>query len=280
MSKVYFGTHRRMSWGQKLFCWLVAITTAPLAFTYFRFRFRGRSRVPGFDGVVLAANHPSYVDSWLLGLSLIGHRFTRFLAKVELFRYSRFLGWFITSLGAIAIDRSKGGDALKYAQEELEAGEAIFMFAEGSRSRKGGRMDKLRKGTIILAIRTDCPIVPVGISGSDKALPKGSKLPRPNQVKVTFGEPYLVRYEGSREERIPEEVITVEVERLTWRIASLLPKRLQPTLDDIQEWYGPTSDDPENIRHREHKARLESGEAVSATNPLIGGLHGHNGHGC
>ncbi len=163
---------------------------------WFRPRVRGRAQVPSSGPAILAPVHRSNIDFAFAGL--LTERKLFFMAKEELWRW----GWFgrlLESLGAFPVHRS-GADreSVRRAQEVLERGEVLVVFPEGAR-RSGDRVDALQDGVAFLALRTGAPVVPVGIAGSERAMPKGSRFPKPVPVTVAVGEALAVaRPEGRR----------------------------------------------------------------------------------
>jgi 1-acyl-sn-glycerol-3-phosphate acyltransferase len=97
------------------------------------------------------------------------------------------------------------------ATELLTGGELVGMFPEGTRGQIGSEvLGEAHQGVSFIALRADVPIVPVGIAGTDKALPRGAKLPRFPRVTIRFGEPiYPAEFEGGRKERM--EAVTAEL---------------------------------------------------------------------
>jgi 1-acyl-sn-glycerol-3-phosphate acyltransferase len=152
----------------------------------FGLRRRGHRHVPRQGPVLLVANHSSVLDPPLVaGMT---PRPVSFLAKAELFQVP-LLGWLIRRLGARPL-RREGGDpsALRAALRVLQDGGALLMFPEGTRGEEGVlRPAKLGAG--MLAVLSRAAVVPVYVSGSGRAWPRGQTLPRPTKVTVTFGAP-------------------------------------------------------------------------------------------
>lgn len=179
----------------------------PLAATlmrvWFRLEIHGREHVPRQGAVLLVSNHQSLLDPPLVGGA--APRQLSFLAKAELFRVP-LLGPLIRRLGARPV-RREGADAqaLRTALASLEAGEALLVFPEGTRS-DTGRVGETKPGAGLLAVLSGAPVVPVYISGTGRALPRGGVLPRPVKVRVRFGP--ALRFEtersGARKERYRE----------------------------------------------------------------------------
>ena len=169
------------------------------------------ANVPDSGGVVLAANHLSFLDSMLLMHGL--PRQVTFLGKAE------YLGaWHTRTLfpaaGMIPVDRSGRGVArsLEWACARLRAGEIVGIFPEGTRSRDG-RLHRGHSGVAHLALHTGAPIVPVGIIGSDRAQPPGARLPsRGASVVLRFGSPIdLGPHLGRRPTSSLKRTVTDEV---------------------------------------------------------------------
>jgi 1-acyl-sn-glycerol-3-phosphate acyltransferase len=119
----------------------------------------------------------------------------RWLAKEELFRIPLF-GHAMRSIGYIPIDRAdrrKALESLATAAEQVRRGTSIVIFPEGTRS-LDGVLQNFKKGGILLAIRSQQPILPISISGSHKILPKkGTIMIRPGTIRMTIGKPIPTR---------------------------------------------------------------------------------------
>lgn len=145
----------------------------------YRVRSRGGRRVPRRGGVLLIANHQSFLDPALIGL-VVRRRLT-YLARKTLFRSSLF-AWFIRSVGAVPVDHESAGiEGMKTALSQLKAGRAVLIFPEGTRTR-GGAVQRLRPGVVTLIRRAGVPVLPVGVAGAFEAWPPQSRLPRTASV--------------------------------------------------------------------------------------------------
>jgi len=143
--------------------------------------------IPG-QSVVFIANHVSWVDIWMLLVTLPGT--TRFVFKKELSRIP-FLGPAINAMGHVPIDRGNRGSAFASydrAARQICDGTSAIVFAEGTRS-ADGRLLAFKKGPFVLAIAAQVPVVPVVCEGSFERLPRGSIAPRPGVVTVRIGTP-------------------------------------------------------------------------------------------
>jgi 1-acyl-sn-glycerol-3-phosphate acyltransferase len=165
----------------------------PVSRLAFRPEVHGADNVPRTGPVILAANHLSFLDSFLI--PLMTPRRVSFLAKQEYFRRGGPKQWvtrnFLTGIDAIPVPR--GGfraaqDSLETALRLLESGGAFGIHPEGSRSRDG-RLYRGRTGVAWLAIASGAPVVPVALIGTDRIQPVGARFPRPGKIVAHFGEP-------------------------------------------------------------------------------------------
>lgn len=152
-------------------------------------RVRHKDRVPSTGPVLLAGNHRGFLDGPLVAAYV--ERPACFLAKSELFRgwVVRPLGW----LGQIPVDRGRPDrEALRRAVQVLRGGDVLGMFPEGTRG--VGELESVQHGIAYVALRVPgVPIVPVACLGTERALPKGAKVPRwRSRVDIVFGEPFTV----------------------------------------------------------------------------------------
>ncbi|WP_027342152.1 lysophospholipid acyltransferase family protein [Hamadaea tsunoensis] len=165
----------------------------PLFRMVYRPRVEGREHVPRTGAVILAANHISALDSFVI--PLVSPRPVAFMAKAEYFVRPGAKGWvtrtFLEGTDAIPISRTEihtAQDSLDAARTVLTEGRAFGIHPEGSRSRDG-RIHRGRTGVAWLALETGATVIPVGVIGTDRLQPVGSKLPRLGRVTVRFGEP-------------------------------------------------------------------------------------------
>lgn len=156
----------------------------PVFKVLFRLRAAGVEHVPRAGGCVLAANHISNLDPWPLGLPLYPRRYLRFMAKSELF-------WFPLTLvlragGAFKVRRGqRDEEAIATAVQLARDGQVVVMFPEGTRRTKGLRKRheaRWRSGAARIALEAGVPLVPAGISGTDR-------LARFGPLRVAYGPP-------------------------------------------------------------------------------------------
>ncbi|MCC7478185.1 1-acyl-sn-glycerol-3-phosphate acyltransferase [bacterium] len=224
------------AWGKTVYYFSKYLVLA-IAGPMFKLKVQGSAKVPRRGPVLLASNHVSHLDPPLLGISC--PRLVRHMAKKELFGVG-LLRWYMTNIGTILVDRGSGRQALLDAVAALKAGDCVAIFPEGTRS-VSGVMQQGRSGAVIIAIQSGCPIMPVGIIGSEKAMTKGSKKIKSVPVTLRYGEPYTIDYSGDRE-NIPKEVIRHETLVLMERIEALLPEHMRPSAEDKRAWYKAASE--------------------------------------
>ncbi|MDP3890590.1 1-acyl-sn-glycerol-3-phosphate acyltransferase [Nocardioides sp.] len=199
----------------------------PVAKVVWRPEVIGLENVPTTGGVILASNHLSFADSMVL--PIVAPRKVVFLAKSDYFTGTGIKGaltraWF-EGIGMLPVDRDDSRaamDSLDTALEVLGRGEAFGIYPEGTRSRDG-RLYRGRTGVAQLALTAGVPVVPVGLTGTDKLQPVGANVPRLVKVTVAFGEPldFTGKYDGVPRGRARREItdtIMAEIERLTGQV--------------------------------------------------------------
>jgi 1-acyl-sn-glycerol-3-phosphate acyltransferase len=188
----------------------------------FRLEIEGKDRIPATGSFVLAPVHRSNVDFAIAACTT--RRRMRFMAKDSLWKVP-LLGPFVAALGAYPVKRGTADrEALRRTLDVIAAGEPVVVFPEGTR-RAGPVIEDLFEGPAYVASRAGIPIVPVGIGGSEAAMPKGSKMIRPVKVHVIVGEPLWPETpaEGARASR-----------RSIHQLTERLHKELQQLFDAAQ----------------------------------------------
>ncbi|MGB4136235.1 MAG: lysophospholipid acyltransferase family protein, partial [Microbacterium sp.] len=149
---------------------------SPLARMIYRPRVEGRENVPKTGPVIFASNHLSFIDS--IAIPVAAPRPVHFLAKSSYFEGTGLSGalsrTFFESIGAIPVRRGAGQaalDALDQQRQLLDEGLAVALYPEGTRS-TDGRLYKGRTGVAFLALQTGAPVVPVGLIGTDRVMPR------------------------------------------------------------------------------------------------------------
>jgi 1-acyl-sn-glycerol-3-phosphate acyltransferase len=190
----------------------------PVAKALWRPTVVGLENVPRTGPVILASNHVSFADS--LVIPIIVPRKVVFLTKSDYFTGTGPKGtmsrlWF-EGLGMLPVDRddSKAAIAsLDTALQVLGRGEAFGIYPEGTRSRDG-RLYRGRTGVAHLALTAGAPVVPVGLTGTEKLQPVGARFPKIVPVTVTFGAPIQVagRFDGvplgKARRQVTDEIMT------------------------------------------------------------------------
>ena len=153
---------------------------------FWRVRIRGLEHIPAEGPFILSPVHRSNVDTPLV--ALMGHRTLRFLGKDTMWKF-RISDWFFTSMGGFPVHRgTPDRDALRSCERLLADGQPLVIFPEGTR-RRGPVVEEIFEGPAYLAGKLQVPIVPVGIGGSEGAMPKGSRGIRPVKISIVIGEP-------------------------------------------------------------------------------------------
>jgi 1-acyl-sn-glycerol-3-phosphate acyltransferase len=167
----------------------------------FRVRVEGREHIPASGACVVAPVHRSNLDVPIL--AFVTRRRLRFMGKDSLWKH-RLAAGYLTALGGFPVVRGTADrEALRACQAVLDRGEPLVMFPEGTR-REGEVVGELFDGPAFLAARTGAPIIPVGIGGSERVMPRGSKLIRPRRVVLVVGPPIVP---PPSDGRVPRRVV-------------------------------------------------------------------------
>src|SRR5947209_18900749 len=144
---------------------LVRLITSLYAYTLLRARTIGSENVPGKGAVILAPNHFSFMDHFLMGCCI--RRKVRFMAKSQLFKGP--MQWVYTHGGVFPVRRgARDEETFITAETILARGGAVTMYCEGGRSRSGKISEKAKAGIGRLALESGAPIVPIAIHGSSR----------------------------------------------------------------------------------------------------------------
>jgi glycerol-3-phosphate dehydrogenase (NAD(P)+) len=156
----------------------------PFFFVYFRLGRIGREHVPSSGPVVLAANHRSFLDPFVIGA--LTRRPVYYMAKRELFE-RRWQAWLLSGLGAFPVDRGAGDEqAMATARAILRRGDCVVVFPEGTRVRPGP-LGQPHRGVGRLALQTGARVVPVAVIGTEDVR-RGWRI-RPRRVTLRCGRP-------------------------------------------------------------------------------------------
>ena len=167
-----------------LIYWALRAVLVPFFLVYLRMQRVGREHLPRSGPLLLASNHRSFLDPFVIGTLV--RRPVYYMAKRELFE-KRWQAWILNALGAFPVDRGAGDrDAMDTARAILARGDCVVVFPEGTRVRSGGLGDP-RRGVGRLALETGAPVAPVAVIGSD-AVRRGWRI-RPRKVRLRVGRP-------------------------------------------------------------------------------------------
>jgi 1-acyl-sn-glycerol-3-phosphate acyltransferase len=162
---------------------LIGILSAPVLYGLYRLRARGKENLPA-GGFVLACNHVSSFDPWVVGMPLWPKRFLRFMAKSEL--YWPPLKYVLNGAGAFPVRRGQRDvQAIDTAVQLARNGHVVAMFPEGTRRTKGlvKRFEaRPRSGAARIALEAGVPLVPAAVKGTDRLLRLG-------KLTVAYGKP-------------------------------------------------------------------------------------------
>ncbi|MGW0857921.1 lysophospholipid acyltransferase family protein [Streptomyces sp. NPDC002690] len=188
----------------------------PLLRLLFRPRIEGLDHVPAEGAAIIAGNHLSFSDHFLMP-AMLKRRIT-FLAKAEYFTgpgiKGKLTAAFFHSIGQIPVDRSgkeAGSAAIREGLGVLAKGELLGIYPEGTRSHDG-RLYKGKVGVAVMAIRSGVPVIPCAMVGTFEIQPPGQKVPSIRQVTIRFGEPLdFSRYAGLDNQKAAIRAVTDEI---------------------------------------------------------------------
>ncbi|MFI6033650.1 lysophospholipid acyltransferase family protein [Streptomyces sp. NPDC051315] len=192
------------------------VVLGPLLRLLFRPRIEGLEHVPASGAAIVAGNHLSFSDHFLMP-AVLKRRIT-FLAKAEYFTgpgiKGRLTAAFFRSAGQIPVDRSgkeAGQAAIREGLGVLSKDELLGIYPEGTRSHDG-RLYKGKVGVAVMALKAGVPVVPCAMIGTFEAQPPGKVIPRLRPVVIRFGEPLdFSRYAGMENEKAVLRAITDEI---------------------------------------------------------------------
>jgi 1-acyl-sn-glycerol-3-phosphate acyltransferase len=200
-----------MSW----FYYVGRVIARLILVLFTRFEVKGKENVPRHGAVLVSANHLNLADPPVLAMSL--GRVCIFMAKEELFR-SAFSRYFVSRFGAFPVHRARlDREALRQAESVLSKGRALIMFPEGGRS--DGRLQSAFTGAALIARRAGVPVLPVGITGTDKMRGTGWIFRRP-RITVNIGIPFRLPASTGKTRRAE---LVEHTNTIMERIAGLLP---------------------------------------------------------
>lgn len=188
-----------------------------IAVIYIRLQTIDVKNIPEEGGVILAPNHPSDLDSFILGVAI--NRQLHTMGKEELFR-KRFVGFIFRKLNAFPVRREEfDREAVRTAINILKDGNVIDMYPEGTVSLDGS-LQEPKSGTAFIALQAKSAVVPVAIIGSFNVMSKGQRFPRPHKVTLKFGKPLY--FDEYYDMPYSKETLKVVTEKIMNEIKTLL----------------------------------------------------------
>ncbi|MGE0880587.1 MAG: lysophospholipid acyltransferase family protein [Acidimicrobiia bacterium] len=168
---------------------------------WFRLSVEGRENLPATGAFVVAPVHRSNLDTPFA--AAVATRRVRFMGKDSLWK-PKWSNWLLSALGGFPVTRGTADrEALLRSIEVLKGGEPLVLFPEGER-KSGPIVQPLFDGAAYVAAKCNVPIVPVGIGGSERAMPKGSKFLHPRKVHIVIGKPVYPEVSGGR---VPRQAV-------------------------------------------------------------------------
>jgi len=202
---------------------IVVTIIKPLYHIFLSWEAKGRKNVPPSGPLIVVANHVHVIDGELLlfGVS----RWIIYIAKEPLFHYP-ILGSLLRWAQALVVYRqgtlNETRELLKQAEQTLNKGSVIGIFPEGKRSHQG-KLQAGKPGLALLASRMHIPILPVGISGTDKIHGISWLWKRPHIV-INIGKPFYLPQPNGRVTKLQRKALS---DLMMQKIAALLPPEYQ-----------------------------------------------------
>lgn len=188
--------------------WRVGVPLVlPIVRLLFRVRVAGIHHVPLDGPAILAFNHISVLDGPCLAIETAWRRRreTRFLVAAEIFRVP-VSGWFLRRYEQIPIRRGEGdANALLEAIGTIRRGALAAIAPEGAVNPQPGELQRIRRGVARIALPTGAPVIPVGLWGTHRRLPKGRRVwgrPWHPRLGIAYGEPIRPKGDVDRQEDI------------------------------------------------------------------------------
>lgn len=174
---------------------------------YHRRKINGLDRIPFEGPFILVGNHISYLDPFYIG-AIIPRR-VHFMAKHESFRHP-ITRWCLHKMHAFPVKRGESDlKAIRQALAVLQRGDVMGIFPEGGR-RDNQELQEIKQGAAYLALKTGCPVVPVLVQGTERALPRGRIFLRPVRIQITIGSPIQIPSSGKsrqKQEELSEKIL-------------------------------------------------------------------------
>ncbi|HUP85865.1 MAG TPA: lysophospholipid acyltransferase family protein [Acidimicrobiales bacterium] len=193
---------------------------------FWRLSVEGREHVPTTGPFILSPVHRSNIDTPLVAACT--SRKVHYMGKQEMWKF-KVSAAFFTAMGGFPVNRGAALDreAMRKCVAYLNAGEPLVIFPEGTR-RSGPVVEEMFEGPAYLSTKTGAPIVPVGIGGSEGAMPKGAKFLKPVKCHLVIGPP--IHPEPGEPGRAPRRAVR--------ELNARLQSELQRLFDEAQAKVG------------------------------------------
>ena len=192
----------------------------PFAIKFWIRDINGLGNMPKHGPFIIAANHASYMDHFIIMSALIPHlnKKIHHLAKKEHFDNILKKAWH-TYVGAVPLDRQSGGkETLRWAIKALKEGKVIAIHPEGTRS-LNGKLQKAKTGVARLALMSKAPVLPIGLIGTFDILPKGKYIPKASKATMNIGKP--MKFGSYYSKKINKKVLREATTKIMKEIARL-----------------------------------------------------------
>lgn len=204
---------------------IVRFTVTTFCRVWCRMTVEGQENVPSEGIFILAPTHRSILDTPIA--SGVTRRRMRFMGADKYWKNKTF-GRLLTALGGFPVSRGTADrEALKRSIAVLQGGEPLVLFPEGER-KAGPIVQPLFDGATYIAVKAGVPIIPVGIGGSERTMPKGAKFIRPRKLHVVVGKPIQASTDAQspKDQRDAARQLTVDLRAEMQRLFDVAQARV------------------------------------------------------